>query len=123
MIRVDNFYFVVNDLKKSICFYSELLGEQPTNFNERWADWGNGGEGIYFGIISKDATGYERIVGNNGVLGLYTEDIQSAYKKCLENNVKILYDIEEIPNSNDGYKCFAIEDLDGNKIEIAFYKK
>lgn len=25
---------------------------------------------------------------------------------------------EAIPNSKDNYRCFAIEDLDGNKIEI-----
>ena len=45
------------------------------------------------------------------------------YKKCLELKAKILYEPEAIPNSKDNYKCFAIEDLDGNKIEISYYDK
>ena len=29
----------------------------------------------------------------------------------------------QIPNSSDNYTCFAIVDLDGNKIEISYYDK
>ena len=123
-MKVDNFYFVVEDIKKSIQFYSELLNKKPTNVTEnRWADWENENNKIYFGIISKEASESKLIKGNNGVLGLYTEDIDKAYKKCIEIKAKILYEPEEIPNSKDNYKCFAIEDLDGNKIEISYYDK
>lgn len=38
-------------------------------------------------------------------------------------DVKILYEPESVPNSIDNYRSFAIEDLDGNKIEIASYDK
>ena len=41
----------------------------------------------------------------------------------MELNAKILYEPEAIPDSKDNYKCFAIEDLDGNKIEISYYDK
>lgn len=123
-MRIDNFYFVVENIEKSIQFYSELLNKKPTNITgNRWADWENENNQIYFGIISREASESGIIKGNNGVLGLYTEDIEKAYKKCLELNTKILYDPVEIPNSADNYKCFAIEDLDGNKIEISYYEK
>lgn len=123
-MRIDNFYFVVEDIEKSIKFYSELLNKKPTNIIEnRWADWENENNQIYFGIISKEASECKLVKGNNGVLGLYTENIDKAYKKCLELRAKIIYEPEEIPNSVDNYKCFAIEDLDGNKIEISYYDK
>lgn len=123
-MKIDNFYFVVENLEKSIQFYTELLNKKPTNIiSNRWADWENENNRIYFGIISKEASGSELIKGNNGVLGLYTEDIDAAYKKCLQLKIKILYEPELVPNSVDNYKCFAIEDFDGNKIEIACYNK
>ena len=123
-MKIDNFYFVVDNIEESIAFYTELLGEKPTNItDDRWADWKNENNQIYFGIISKEATGSKQIKGNNGVLGLYTDDIEGAYKKCMELNATILYEPEAIPDSKDNYKCFAIEDLDGNKIEISYYDK
>ena len=75
------------------------------------------------GIISKEASESDLLLGNNGVLGLYTDDIDIAYKKCLDLNAKILYEPVSIPNSKDNYRCFAIEDLAGNKIEISYYDK
>ena len=124
LIKIDNFYFVVKDIKKSIDFYTKLLGKKPTNITEnRWADWENENNQVYFGIISIEATGDKRIIGNNGVLGLYTDNIEKEFNKCKEIGAKILYEPEKIPNSLDNYTCFAIEDLDGNKIEISYYDK
>ena len=84
---------------------------------------GNENGNIYFGIISKEASGSEFIKGNNGVLGLYCDDIEEAYDKCLRLKAKMLYEPVAISGSRDNYRCFAIEDLDGNKIEIACYDK
>lgn len=33
-MKIDNFYFVVEDIKKSIKFYSLLLDKQPSNITE-----------------------------------------------------------------------------------------
>lgn len=123
-MKIDNFYFVVSDIKKSIMFYSTLLSKQPSNITEgRWADWENENNQIYFGLISKEATDCELIKGNNGVLGLYTDDLNKSFELCKSLGAEILYEPEEIPNSVDHYKCFAIEDYDGNKIEISYYDK
>ena len=123
-MKIDNFYCVVEDITKSINFYSKLFEEEPTNVTEnRWADWQNEDNKIYFGIISIEATGDKRCVGNNGVLGLYTDDIDIAFNKCKEIGAKILYEPEKLTNSPDNYTCFAIEDLAGNKIEISYYDK
>ena len=123
-MKIDNFYFVVSNIEKSIEFYSKLLSQKPTNVTEkRWADWMNENNQIYFGIISVEATGDNVIKGNNGVLGLYTDDIEKSIEICKSLNAKILYEPEDIPNSEDHYRCFAIEDYDGNKIEIAYYDK
>ncbi len=123
-MKIDNFYFVVENIEDSIVFYSELFGKKPTNITtNRWADWENENNQIYFGIISNEATGSFLVKGNNGVLGLYTKDLDAAYEKCKRLKAKILYEPEIIPNSKDHYRCFAIEDLDGNKIEISSYDK
>ena len=51
MIKIDNFYFVVEDIKKSINFYIKLLKKEHTNITEnRWADWENENNKVYFGI-------------------------------------------------------------------------
>ena len=53
MIKIDNFYFVVEDINKSINFYTKLFEKEPTNITEdRWADWENEDNKVYFGIIS-----------------------------------------------------------------------
>ena len=123
-MKIDNFYFVVRNIEKSVEFYSKLLDKKPSNILEkRWADWENENNQIYFGLISKDATDCELIKGNNGVLGLYTDDMDKAFELCKDIGAKILYEPVEVPNSEDHYKCFAIEDYDGNKIEIAYYDK
>ena len=123
-MKIDNFYFVVENIEKSIEFYSKLFNKKPTNIiGARWADWENENNQIYFGIISKAASESKLVNGNNGVLGLYTENIEKAYEECLALNAKILYEPQALPNSADNYKCFAIEDLDGNKIEISCYDK
>lgn len=123
-MKIDNFYFVVENVEKSISFYSELFGMKPSSvIDNRWADWGNSSNQIYFGIISKKATDTKLITGNNAVLGLYTHDIKSAYEKCVRLKAKILYEPISLPDSKDNYTCFAIEDPDGNKIEISYYDK
>lgn len=75
-MKIDNFYFVVENIEDSIMFYSKLLDKKLTNItSNRWADWENENNQIYFGIISKEVSESKLIKGNNGVLGLYTDDI------------------------------------------------
>ena len=78
---------------------------------------------IYFGIISKEASECKFKKGNNGVLGLYTNDINKSFELCKKLGLNILYEPEILENSKDSYRCFAVEDYDGNKIEIAYYQK
>lgn len=125
---LDNFYFVVSNIEKSIEFYSALLDAKPsaTTMGEnglRWAEWRREDSAVYFGIISTEAAGDKIVQGNNGVLGLYADDIDAAYAKCCELGAKILYKPEDVPGSKDHYRCFAIEDSDGNKIEISYYDR
>lgn len=123
-MKIDNFYFVVSDIEKSIEFYSILLNKQPSNIiGKRWADWENENNQIYFGLISRESTECELIKGNNAVLGLYTDNINKSLELCKSIGAKILYEPEKVANSVDNYRCFAIEDYDGNKIEIAYYNK
>lgn len=125
---LDNFYFVVSNIEKSIEFYSALFGAKPsaTTMGEnglRWAEWRREDSAVYFGVISTEAAGDKIVQGNNGVLGLYADDIDAAYAKCCELGAKIRYEPEDVPGSKDHYRCFAIKDFDGNKIEISYYDR
>lgn len=31
MVKIDNFYFVVENIEKSVAFYTTLLNQKPTN--------------------------------------------------------------------------------------------
>lgn len=35
MIKIDNFYFVVENIEKSVEFYTALLNQKPTNITEK----------------------------------------------------------------------------------------
>lgn len=42
MIKIDNFCFVVENIEKSVEFYTTLLNQKPTNIiKNRWIDWEN----------------------------------------------------------------------------------
>ncbi len=35
MIKIDNFYFVVENIEKSVEFYTALLNQKPTNITKK----------------------------------------------------------------------------------------
>ena len=120
MITVEGFYFTVNDLAKSIKFYEEVLGIKYTNKEgDRWADFYNGEK--YFGLLSDKNINKGRIAGNNGVLNFYSDNIKNDFERIKNMGVKILDELCDTPDSPYEYLSFTFEDLDGNKIEIAWY--
>ncbi len=82
-IKLDHIYFSVENMERAVNFYEELLERKATHREEdRWADFEiEGQEGMYFGLINKNALENKRIIGNNATLGIYTDDINKAFEK------------------------------------------
>ena len=120
MITVEGFYFTVNDLVKSVKFYEEILGIKHTHIEgNRWADFYNGDR--HFGLLCDEKINSNRKIGNNGVLNFYSDDIKQDFERIKGMGVKIIEELCDTPDSPYEYLCFSFEDLDGNKIEIAWY--
>ena len=111
-IKLDHIYFFVEDMEKAVNFYELFLGIKATHREgDRWADFEiEGQDGMYFGLLNKKAIDEKIVVGNNAVLGIYTEDIQKAFEN----------DVQDSPYK---YVCFGMLDLDGNVIEVANYER
>ena len=121
MITVEGFYFTVSDLKRSVEFYEKLLGIKPLHLEgDRWADFHNGEK--HFGLLCDKKINEDRKIGNNGVLNFHSDDIEQDFKRAKELGAKVIYEPRDTPDSPYEYVSFAIEDPDGNFIEIAWYE-
>lgn len=78
---------------------------------------------MYFGLINANVLENKRISGNNATLGIYTDDIEKAFKRAKQIGATILYEPEYVQDSPYKYICFGIQDIDGNIIEIANYER
>ena len=124
-IELDHIYFSVSDMDKAVKFYEEFLGIKATHREEdRWADFEiEGQEGMYFGLINKNALENKRIIGNNATIGIYTDDINKAFEKAKQIGATILYEPSYVQDRPYKYICFGMLDLDGNMIEVANYER
>ncbi len=124
-IKLDHIYFFVEDMEKAINFYEAFLDTKVTHREgNRWSDFEiEGQEGMFFGLLNKNAINEKVVVGSNAVLGIYTEDIFQAFEKAKKLGATILYEPDYVPDSPYEYICFGMLDLDGNMIEVANYKR
>jgi len=122
MITVEGFYFTVTNLAESVKFYEELLGVKPANMEgNRWADFHVGNK--HFGLLCDDKINLNRTVGNNGVLNFYSDNIEQDFERVRNMGAKIVEELCNTPGSPYEYLGFSVEDPDGNRIEIAWYKQ
>ena len=124
-IELDHMYFCVENMEKAVNFYESFLGVKATHREgERWADFEiEGQDGMYFGLLNKKVIDEKIVVGNNVVLGIYTENIPKAFEKAKKLGATILYEPEYVQDSPYKYVCFGMLDLDGNMIEVANYER
>ena len=124
-LKLDHFYFSVENIQKAVKFYEQLLDIKATHIEgDRCADFEiEGQEGMYFGLINANVLENKRISGNNATLGIYTDDIEKAFKRAKQIGATILYEPEYVQDSPYKYICFGIQDIDGNIIEIANYER
>lgn len=103
-LKLDHFYFSVENIQKAVKFYEQLLDIKATHIEgDRWADFEiEGQEGMYFGLINANVLENKRISGNNATLGIYTDDIEKNKTdiETFENNIEEIIDICKIYTRN-----------------------
>ena len=120
-IRLDNFYFSVENMERAVKFYEEFLDIKASNREgNRWTDF-NTGNGLYFGLIDGTALEKTRKIGTNATLGIKTDDIQAAFEKAKKLGATILYEPTDVPDSPYPYICFGMLDTEGNIIEVSTF--
>lgn len=120
MITLEGFYFTVTNLEKSIKFYEELLNVKPINIDGNyWAGFYAGDE--HFGLLCDNEINASRTVGNNGVLIFFSDNIKQDYERVKNMGANIVEELSTPPDCSHECLRFAVEDPDGNRIEIGWY--
>lgn len=107
----------VTNLKKSIEFYTEIIGVQVESSGEKFAMLSFHSKGVptIFLVQTGETNGVSFKNTNNdivhSVIDFYTSDLNSFYDWLKENNVEV--GTLNISNEN-GFGGFAFKDPDGN---------
>lgn len=120
MTQFDHIYIKVTSLDEAIEFYEKLFEKKIVcREDNRWADFKEG-SGVYFGILNVTIEGEERVVGNNVMPALKTEDIEAEHTRISKLNPKSITPISIITQPAE-YKYFEFTDMWGNTWEVAQY--
>jgi predicted enzyme related to lactoylglutathione lyase len=121
MIKIDHFYITVTDLDKAIDFYQKLLGKKISHREKnRWADFKESENEVYFGIYNATVDGEKFTTGSSPTLSLKTDDVELEYKRIKGLNPKNISEVFELTQPAR-YKYFQFEDEWGNVWEVAEY--
>jgi lactoylglutathione lyase len=93
--RVSNVILAVQDMKKSLQFYHEVLGMPIKNQRDNWIDLGQSGGSLLSLHPAEDDEPHSGTSIHNGVLvGLIVGDIKSAVEELKTKDVKIYREIQ-----------------------------
>lgn len=110
--RLNSAIFYVNDISKSLDFYTNVLGFELIENQGKFVRLKIGSENGSFLALNVEHREFQ-IVGKQ-TISVESTDIESDYRKLQSLGVKIF---DELQHHSWG-KYFAIEDLDGNHIDI-----
>lgn len=111
-------WILVKDLKKTVKFYTDILGLQLLEMNEEWgwAELEGEEEGMRLGIAQQGSNGEDPIEpGQNAVLTFTVDHLDKAIQEMKKQGVKLIGEVEVIPGH---VKMQSARDVDGNFIQI-----
>ena len=106
-------YVAVSDLSVSKTFYSELFSIEPDAQTDTFVGFGLAGG--RFGLIKEEMYAAPLVRGNNAVLNIRVDDIESEYVRVKSLSPSLMQD--EIASAG-AMKLFMFKDPDGNIIEF-----
>lgn len=114
---LDLVWISVNDFKKAIKFYTEVVGLKLLECNEEWG-WAelegqNGGIKLGIGQYRPKQDAVEP--GQNAVMTFTVENIDQAVKDLRQKGATLIGEIEEVPGH---VKMQMVKDVDGNYFHL-----
>ena len=111
-------WIVVDDLKKAVQFYTEVIGMKLMEMHEEysWAELEGQEGGARLGIAQKcpkDEEGNEP--GQNGIITLTVKNLEATLKGLLEKGAQLIGSIQEVPGH---VKMQTVKDLDNNRFQL-----
>lgn len=120
MTNFNHIYIKVTELNEAINFYEKLFEKKISHREgDRWADFDHGNP-VYFGILNVSVDGEDRVVGNNIMPALKTDDIEAEHVRIAALSPKSITPISIITQPAE-YKYFEFVDAWGNTWEVAEY--
>lgn len=112
-------WITVNDFKKAIQFYTEVVGLKLVEMHEEWG-WAEleGHEGgARLGIAQHQPDGCPHPVqpGQNAVLSFTVDNVDQARKDLEKKGATLIGPIEEVPGH---VKMQLVRDVDGNYLNV-----
>lgn len=112
-------WIVVNDFKKALKFYTEVVGLKLVENNEEWG-WaeleGHDGTGTRFGIAQNRPENQDPIQpGQNCVFTLTVDNLEHANQEVVKKGTTLIGEIIEIPGH---VKMQTAKDPEGNLFQI-----
>jgi predicted enzyme related to lactoylglutathione lyase len=114
---IDLAWIVVNDFKKAIKFYTEVVGLKLMEINEEWG-WAElqGKSGARLGIGTCHQNNPNPVTpGQNAILTFTVEDIKKATADMAEKGAVCVGEMEEVPGH---VRMQLVRDLDGNQFQL-----
>lgn len=116
--RIDTVFLKVKDFDKAIDWYTTVLG-----FSVRWVHQDGGYAALNIGetplTLVKAGEGEELPKKSPISFNFYSPNIEAAHAHLIENNVEV----EPINSESDGVKWFRFKDLEGNSLEVCYFKE
>jgi predicted enzyme related to lactoylglutathione lyase len=113
---LDLAWIVVNDLKKSVHFYTQIVGLKLENLDEKygWAELSGASGGAKLGIaLANDKDSIKP--GHNAVVTLTVENLKETVKGLVKKGATVIGEILEVPGH---VKLQMVKDHDGNHFQL-----
>ena len=112
-------WIVVEDFKRAIQFYTEVVGLRLKEMNEEWG-WaeleGHEEKGMKLGIAQQRLDCQEPIQpGQNAVMTFSVDNLDKAVKDLQEQGVVLIGTVEEVPGH---VKLQTVRDIEGNVFQL-----
>ena len=106
-------YVAVSDLNVSKAFYMGLFSTEPYAQTDTFVGFGLAGG--RFGLLKEEMYSAPLVRGNNAVLNIMVDDIESEYIRVKDLNPSLIQD--EIASAGP-MRLFMFKDPDGNVVEF-----
>ncbi len=111
-------WIVVDDLKKAVKFYTEVVGLKLMELDEAhgWAELEGQEGGAKLGIAQKNPTDKEgNQSGQNAIVTFTVDNLEASVKHVVAKGASLIGAIQEVPGH---VKMQTVQDIDNNRFQL-----